>query len=143
MTKPYYLLDTNTISEIMKAFPNKNVCEKISEHDKLCAIPSTTWNELIFGVNVMAEGKKKDLLFEDLIDDIQANYPIIQYDNHAAWIHADIRARLNQKGTPLDFQDTQIASIAVSNCMVLVTRNIKHFTPIQEVSPLMLENWFE
>lgn len=82
-------------------------------------------------------------IFSKLIDDIQANYPIIQYDNHAAWIQADICYRLEEKDTPIDFQDTQIAAIAVSNNMVLVTRNTKHFVPIQEVSPLMLENWFE
>ena len=82
-------------------------------------------------------------IFSKLIDDIQANYPIIQYDNHAARIQADIRYRLEEKDTPIDFQDTQIAAIAVSNNMVLVTRNTKHFAPIQEVSPLMLENWFE
>ena len=128
---------------MMKAAPNKNVVEKAAEYENLCAIPSTTWNELLFGVQRMAEGKKKSLIFEDLIDAIQANFPIIDYDNHAAWIHADIRARLADEGTPIDFQDTQIASIAISNNMVLVTRNIKHFEPIQKISPLILENWFE
>ena len=65
------------------------------------------------------------------------------YDNHAAWIHADIRARLADEGTPIDFQDTQIASIAMSNNMVLVMRITEHFEPIQKVFLLMLENWFE
>lgn len=143
MIRPYYLLDTNIISEIMRSEPDKNVCRNISEHDKLCAISVTTWNELLYGVNVMPDGKKKNLLLDDLVDDIQANYEIIQYDNHAAWIHADIRSRLKKNGVSLDFQDTQIASIAVSNNMILVTRNTKHFEPIKTVSPLMLENWFE
>ena len=127
----------------MKATPNKNVVEKAAEYESLCAIPSTTWNELLFGVQRMAEGKKKSLIFEDLIDDIQTSFPIIHYDNHVAWIHADIRARLADEGTPIDFQDTQIASIAISNNMVLVTRNTKHFEPIQKISPLMIENWFD
>lgn len=141
--RPYYLLDTNIISELMKATPNKAVAKKTAEYESLCAIPSTTWNELLFGVQRMAEGKKKSLIFEDLIDDIQANFPIINYDNHAAWIHADIRTKLADEGTPIDFQDTQIASIAISNNMILVTRNTKHFEPILKVSPLMLENWFD
>lgn len=143
MIRPYYLLDTNIVSEIMKANPDSTVCKNIAEHEKLCAISSTTWNELLFGVQTMATSKKKDLIFDELINEIQSNYEIIQYDNHAAWIHADIRARLKDLGNPLDFQDTQIASIAVSNCMVLVTRNVKHFEAIQQFSPLMLENWFE
>lgn len=141
--KPFYLLDTNMISEIFKPFPNKNAYEKLQENASLCALSATTWNELLYGVQIMDAGKKKDYIFSKLIDDIQASFNIIQYDNHAAWIQADIRSRLKEKGKPLDFQDTQIASIAISNCMILVTRNIKHFESIQEVSSLMLENWFE
>ena len=143
MVRPYYLLDTNMVSEIMKPNPDKNVISKISEYEKLIALPSTVWTELMFGVNTMPDGKRKDFIFSKLVDDIQAAYEIIQYDNHAAWIQADIRSRLQENGTPVDFPDTQIASIAVSNGMILVTRNKKHFEPIQKISPLMLENWFE
>ena len=143
MVKPFYLLDTNIISELMKSNPNKNVVEKAKKCELLCAMPSTTWNELMFGVNIMAEGKRKTLLYEDLVDDIQSQYEIIKYDNHAALIQADIRARLKEKGISIDFPDSQIAAIAISNGMILVTRNTKHFEPIQEVSTLLLENWFE
>lgn len=143
MIRPYYLLDTNIISEMFRPKPNPLVFKKLEEYEKLCSLPSTVWNELLFGVNTMASGKKRDYIFSKLVDDIQANYEIIQYDNHAAWIHADIRSRLKEQGIEIDFQDSQIASIAVSNNMILVTRNIKHFESIQKVSPLMLENWFE
>ena len=143
MIRPYYLLDTNIISEMFRPKPNPLVFNKLEEYEKLCSLPSTAWNELLFGVNIMASGKKRDYIFSKLVDDIQANYEIIQYDNHAAWIHADIRSRLKEQGIGIDFQDSQIASIAVSNNMILVTRNIKHFESIQKVSPLMLENWFE
>ena len=143
MIRPYYLLDTNMISEIMKPNPNKSVCSKISKYEKLIALPSTVWTELLFGVNSLPDGTRKNFISSKLIDEIQSTYDIIQYDNHAAWIQADIRSRLQEIGTPVDFPDTQIASIAVSNCMILVTRNTKHFEPIQKVAPLMVENWFE
>ena len=143
MIRPYYLLDTNIISEIMKQNPIPCVIENVKEHEKFCALSSTTWNELLYGLNIMPAGKKRDLYFDILVDKIQSNFDIIQYDNHAAWIQADIRSRLKENGTPVEFDDTQIASIAVANCMILVTRNSKHFEPIQKVSPLMVENWFE
>ena len=143
MIKPYYLLDTNLISEMVKPSPYKNVCKKLIEYQNLCALPSTVWNELIYGVNIMQKGNRKDFLFSKMIKEVQATYEIIQYDNHAAWIQADIRSRLKERGTPVNFLDTQIASIAIANNMILVTRNIKHFEPIQQVAPLMLENWFE
>ena len=143
MIRPYYLLDTNIITEIMKQNPTPCVIENVKEYEKFCALSSTTWNELLYGLNIMPAGKKRDLYFDILVDKIQSNFDIIQYDNHAAWIQADIRSRLKENGTPVEFDDTQIASIAVANCMILVTRNIKHFEPIQKVSPLMVENWFE
>ena len=143
MIRPYYLLDKNIISELMKRNPAQCVIEKVKEYEKFCALSSTTWNELLYGVNIMPAGKKRDFYFDTLVDKIQSDFEIIQYDNHAAWIQADIRSRLKENGIPIEFDDTQIASIAVSNCMILVTRNTKHFEPIQKVSPLMLENWFE
>ena len=143
MIRPYYLLDTNIISEIMKQQPDKHVIAKIKEYERFCALSSTSWNELLYVINIMPAGKKRDFYFDTLVDKIQAEFDIIQYDNHAAWIQADIRSRLRENGTPVEFDDTQIASIAVSNGMILVTRNTKHFEPIQKISPLMLENWFE
>ena len=143
MIKPYYLLDTNIISELMKAFPNPEVVRKINSYENLCAIPSTTWTELLYGVNIMKEGKKRDFIFDYLVENVQSRFEIIEYDNHAAWIQGDIRSRLKENSITVDFPDTQIASIAVSNGMILVTRNTNHFEPIQKVSPLMVENWFE
>ncbi len=143
MIRPYYLLDTNIISELMKQQPDKHVIAKIKEYERFCALSSTSWSELLYGINIMPAGKKRDFYFDTLVDKIQAEFDIIQYDNHAAWIQADIRSRLRENGTPVEFDDTQKASIAVSNGMILVTRNTKHFEPIQKISPLMLENWFE
>ena len=142
MIRPYYLLDTNVVSEIFKPKPNQEVLDKIREYEKLIAFSSTSWQEMLFGVNLMQACKKRDFIFSKLVDDIQARFEIINYDNHCAWIQADIRSRLQEKGNSLEFEDTQIASIAVSNNMILVTRNVKHFEPIQQVSPLMVENWF-
>ena len=56
--------------------------------------------------------------------------------------HAELRAALKKKGRPTQKTDSLIASIALANHMVLVTRNTKHFEVIQEVSGLEIENWF-
>jgi len=144
MKKPIYLLDTNIISELTKTSPNPNVIKKINELKPLCAISSTTWNELLYGVQIMPSGKHKDYQESYLIDETQAAFPIIPYDIHSSWIQADIRSRLKEKGIIKSFQDTQIASIAISNQMILVTRNLNDFEPMQEVSSVLyLENWFE
>lgn len=141
--RPYYMLDTNIVSEAMRTEPNEEVIKQLSKYENLCAICSTTWNELLYGIQILPEGKKKELLYADLIDDVQRSYNVLTYDKAAATIQADIRSRLKEKGKIVEFSDTQIAAIAISNNMILVTRNTKHFKQIQEVSPLLMENWFE
>lgn len=144
MSRPLYLLDTNIISELAKPFPNSKVVENINKHKHLCAIPTTTLNELLYGLHLMPESKSKDYLFKFITDEIQSTFPIIDYDSHCAWIQSDLRACLKTEGTTLEFQDTQIASIAIANQMILVTRNTKHFQFIQQVSSVFyFENWFE
>ena len=44
---------------------------------------------------------------------------------------------------PTQKTDSLIASIALANHMVLVTRNTKHFEAIQQVCGLEVENWFQ
>lgn len=141
--RPYYLLDTNIVSEAMHSISDEKVMKKLAQYENLCAICATTWNELLYGIQILPEGKKKKTLYSDLIDDVQGTYDVLPYDKTAATIQADIQSRLKAKGTSVEFADTQIAAIAISNNMILVTRNTKHFKPIQEVSPLLMENWFE
>lgn len=144
MGKLTYLLDTNIVSEVIKKNPDPNVLYMLARHEAQCAISVTTLNELLVGAQKREAGYQKDMLFKWIIDAVQGTFPILDYDTHCAWIQSDIVARLNSKGTSIDFKDTQIASIAISNNLILVTRNKKHFLPIQEVSNvLFVENWFE
>ena len=55
----HYLLDSNIISEIIKPKPNFSVIKKLAEHSGDCAISSTTWHELIFGVEQLEQGLRK------------------------------------------------------------------------------------
>ena len=74
---------------------------------------------------------------------VHENFKIKHFTEKAAVIQAKIRANLEKLGKPTQKEDSMIASIALANHMVLVTRNTKHFEPIQEVSELQIENWFE
>ena len=141
--EPHYLLDSNIVSEIIKPEPDLNVISKIAEHNSDCAICSPVWQEMLFGLNRMPEGMNKKYLEQFINDDVHENFKIKNFTEKAARIQAELRAKLEKKGSPTQKEDSMIAAIALANHMVLVTRNTKHFTAIQQVSELQLENWFE
>ena len=66
--------------------------------------------------------------------------PILPYDEQAARWHALERARLSLTGRTPSFVDGQIAAIAVTNGLTLVTRNSNDF---QFFSGLTVEDWHE
>ena len=91
----------------------------------------------------MPEGKKKEALCSFYYEIIREQFDIVPFDEHAATIYSDLFPKLEKIGKiPQDF-DLQIASIAIANNMILVTRNIRDFEAICSVSNLMIENWFE
>ena len=141
--EPHYLLDSNIVSEIVKAEPDLNVITKIAEHSSDWAICATVWEELLFGVKILPEGMNRNYLEKFVLDDVHANFKVLSYTEKAAAIHAELRAELRKTGKPTQPSDSLIASIALANHMVLVTRNVKHFEAIQQVSELEIENWFD
>jgi len=136
-----YLLDTNIVSQFTKLEPDENLMNNLEFHSGTCAISSITWFELLNGVALLPKGKKKEKLNSFLHDYVKPSFPIIPYDDHAAAINADITGKLLPKGNPTPILDTQIASIAIANNMILVTDNKKDFKIFAEQCSLMIENW--
>lgn len=141
--QPIYLLDTNIISEMRAKYPNQNVLKKLEETKNISSISSVSFDELLYGAKRLPAGNKQDTLLSFYIDYVQAYYEILPFDIHASWINSDISERLEKKGRPAPKMDSMIAATAIANNMILVTRNVKDFEDIKEVSALMLENWFE
>ena len=139
--KKLYLLDTNVISEMTKKIPNSAIVKKMDENDGLCAICSTVWQESIYGLNLLQDGKRKEMISE-MIDTIKETYEIIPYDSFASQICGEIRAKCQKNGSPVPRFDSQIAAIAIANNMTLVTHNTKDFEVIAENSMLQIEDWW-
>lgn len=138
-----YLLDTNIISEPTKLSPNENVIQKIADNLEYSCISAITWAEMLSGIKSMPEGKRKTGLFDYSIESVQKQYEILSFDASAANIYSDLYERLKAKGSPAQRFDLLIASIAISNNLILVTRNIYDFKDIAENSNLMIENWYD
>ena len=134
-----YLLDTNIISEPTKLSPNENVIQKLADNLEYSCISAVTWAEILSGIKSLPEGKRKTGLFDYSIESVQKQYEILSFDASAA----NIYERLKAKGAPAQRFDLMIASIAISNNLILVTRNVSDFKDIAENSNLMIENWYE
>ncbi len=77
--------------------PNSAIVEKMDENDGLCAICSTVWQESIYGLELLPEGKRKQMI-SDVIETIRGSYDIIPYDSFASQICGAIRAKCQKKG---------------------------------------------
>lgn len=138
-----YLLDTNIISEPSKPAKNPSVVNKIERNVEFSSISSITWGEILSGIKCLPKGAKREALQSYYINQVQKIFDIIPFDTSAAAVYSDLVERLKEKGTPAPKFDMMIAATAISNNLILVTRNTADFKAISEVSALMLENWFE
>ena len=87
----------------------------------------------------MPKGRKRKYLAEFITQVVRPSFPILSYAESAAQWHARERSRLLGIGRTAGFADGQIASIAVTANLILVTRNLKDFDGFER---LHLENWF-
>ena len=133
-------MDTNILSELSKPSPNTQVVENINKFGNQCVTASLVMHELNFGILRLAEGKLKNNLLLFLKQLEKHKFPVLSYDAAAAKIHATERAYLVTNGLTPSFVDGQIASIAQTNNLTLVTRNTKDF---KSFADLDVENWFE
>ncbi len=62
----------------------------------------------------------------------------LPFDDTAAEIFGDIRAKLANLGTPIGSYDLQIAAIVLANNLILVSHNTAEFS---RVEGLQLEDW--
>lgn len=137
-----YLLDSNIVSEFSKLVPDENVMVQMKRKERFCAISAVTLQELQMGLELLPEGKRKDQI-RGFLEVIKRRFSIIPYDRSASVVCGEILATMQKAGQPRPVCDSQIAATALANSMILVTRNTKDFQPLQKISLLKLENWFE
>lgn len=123
------LLDTNVISELMRAEPARIVLDWFGQHDAAdLFISAVTEAELRTGVAILPEGQRRDrlqLALDAMIDqDFQTR--VLPFDS-AAKAYAEIAAQRRAAGRPIAEADCQIAAIARANGAPVATRNVKDF----------------
>ncbi|HIQ42026.1 MAG TPA: type II toxin-antitoxin system VapC family toxin [Pseudomonas oleovorans] len=124
------LLDTNVLSELMRAKPAPQVLEWVDAQPAGdLVITSITVAEILYGIARMPDGKRKqgllDVASAMFVEDFAGN--ILPFDADAAVYYAEIAAETEAKGRVVDMADAQIAAIGRLHDAVIATRNIRHF----------------
>ncbi|MEH2248063.1 type II toxin-antitoxin system VapC family toxin [Nostoc sp.] len=133
-----YLLDTNILSEPARPIPNANVLHKLDIYKSEVVVSSVVVHELLHGCLRLPESKRRESLWNYIHESV-LNLSVLDYDLKAAQWHAKERSRLSSIGKTPAFVDSQIASIAYCNNLILVTNNISDF---EFFNDLIVENWF-
>jgi tRNA(fMet)-specific endonuclease VapC len=133
-----FLLDTTIVSAPVAKEPNRRVVRKLEQQSAHCAIAAPVWHELVYGSSRLPPGKRRTGLEEYLHGVIRRSFPVLPYDDAAAEWHGKERARLEETGRPPPFVDGQIAAIARTRGLTLVTANTKDF---QWFADLQTADW--
>ena len=133
MATKRFLLDTNILSSFIKE-PAGAAARKIAEVgvDNV-ATSIVVAAELRFGVEKKGSQKLKDRV-EALLESLE----VLSLGPGADRCYAKIRWALEAEGRPIGPNDLLIAAHAISEGMVLVTRNAEEF---ERVAGLDLEVW--
>jgi tRNA(fMet)-specific endonuclease VapC len=133
-----FLLDTSIVSAPISKVPNAGVLRHLEERGHECAVAAPVWHELTYGCHRLPRGKRRDAIETYLQDVVLASFPVLVYDEDAAYWHGVERARLEGLGKPAPYVDGQIAAIAYVNELTLVTANVKDFARFKGVA---VDNW--
>lgn len=134
-----YLLDTNILSEPIKKRPNQNVMTALERYQGQWATSSIVWRELYYGWKRLPDSKRKREVGRYMEHLGNSSLEILPFDRHAAeWLGAE-RGRLEKAGLTPSYVDSEIAAIAITQKLTLVTRNLADF---KSFSGLQLDNWF-
>ena len=133
------ILDTNVLSALMRQAPDQNVVDWLDRQPRTSIwATSVTVFEIRFGLQMLAAGKRRNLLteaFEELL--AKMGQRVATFDAPAAAQAGDLMAVRHKKGRPGDLRDTMIAGIVLAQHATLATRNTVHFedAPIPLVNP--------
>lgn len=131
-----YLLDTNIVSYWMRG--HEPLLERIKSHSpKDLSISAITLAEIYYGIE-KSPVKKKERRAK--IEQIRSILEVHPFDELAAAAYGVIRAQLEKKGGVISERDLQIASIAVSKGLCVITHNVREFGRVER---LKFEDWAE
>ena len=124
------VLDTNVISELMRAKPHPAVLSWVAAQPRATLYTtSVNQTEILYGIAMLPAGRRRTALAaaaeamfaEDLVD------RVLPYDSAAAARYAEIVVARRRVGSPIEAFDALIAATALSIGAGVATRDIGGF----------------
>lgn len=134
------VLDTNVISEFMRAEPDANVLAWVDAQPAMdlvvCAI---TVAEILHDIARLPFGKRKQKLESHAMAMFEEDFAgrILPFDAHAAVEYATLVATCEAKGRAVGMADAQIAAICRAHGALIATRNVRdfEFSGVEMINP--------
>jgi tRNA(fMet)-specific endonuclease VapC len=130
--RPRYMLDTNTVSHVLKQHPNV-VRHMVGVPMASLCISAITAGELLYGL-----AKRPDAVrLRTSVIELLRRVDVLPWDFSAAERYGMVRAALETAGKPLGSLDMLIAAHALAASAVLVTND----RAFDRITQLQIEDW--
>ena len=118
-----YLVDTCVISELAKKKPATEIINWFQNTAENLFLSVITVEEFFTGLHILGSKKKLEF-FSNLMHD---EYEILPVTIHTAHLSGKLRSSARKQGVTMAIADALIASAALEQNLILVTRNVKDF----------------
>jgi hypothetical protein len=124
------VLDTNVLSELMKAMPADRVMSWVASQPAASLYTtSITQAEILHGVSLLPAGKRRSAFEAAAEAMFREDFAgrILPFASDAAPLYARIAVERRRAGRPISHFDAQIAAIARLTGAAIATRNVADF----------------
>ena len=135
------LLDTNVVSEPMRAKPDRNVLAWLdAQAAETLYISTVSLAELLLRIESLPSGKRRKALAAALAEQVVAllGERVVPFDLAAAQTYPKIVTRARRRGHPIAVADAQIAAIAAARQFSVATRDE---TPFRAAGVPVINPW--
>ena len=132
------VIDTNVLSQPMRANGEQRVIDWLRDNFEHVAIPVLALAEIVYGIELIEDYDRRIQLVNALAT-IRQRFEdrFVPFDIAAAEAHGWLQARMKRQGGRLPEIDSQIAAIAISRNAKVATRNVRDFsrTGLELINP--------
>ena len=135
-----YLFDTDVLSWLAKKHRPEGLMPRLAA-TPVAAQFTTAVNvaEIYYGIfRLEVEDGTRERLSEFFDGQVFPRLTILPFEREDARAYGQLRASLERKGRPRFEPDLQIAAIALTHRLTVVTGNVRHF---EGIPGLKFENW--